>query len=84
MSLNILKKEIERELLITKWYPTEDNLKEIAKQLKEFQGKPTKHNIEKLILGIVGSYESVCLEGVDNSDLTTLLLLATKTVSIND
>ena len=33
MSLNILKKEIERELLITKWYPTEDNLKEIAKQL---------------------------------------------------
>ena len=50
MSLNILKKEIERELLITKWYPTEDNLKEIAKQLKEFQGKPTKHNIEKLIL----------------------------------
>ena len=52
MSLNILKKEIERELLITKWYPTEDNLKEIAKQLKEFQGKPTKHNIEKLILGM--------------------------------
>ena len=84
MSLNILKKEIESALLITKWSPTDHDLKEIAKQLKEFQGKPTKANIEKIVHSIVGSYESICLEGADNSDLTTLLLLATKTASIND
>lgn len=84
MSLNILKNELESALLITKWSPTERDLKEIAKRLKEFRGKPTKTNIESIVLDVVGSYEAVTLEGEDNSDLTTLLLLATKTASSND
>lgn len=84
MSLNILKKELESALLITKWSPTDRDIKEIAKQLKEFRGEPTKTNIERIVLGVVGSYEAITLEGEDNSDLTTLLLLATKTASSND
>lgn len=84
MNLNILKKEIESALSITKWSPTDNDLKEIAKQLKEFQGKPIKSNINKIVLDIVGPYESPCLEGEDHSDLTTLLLLATKAASSND
>jgi hypothetical protein len=84
MSLNNLKKEIEAALMITKWSPTESELKEIARRLKKFEGEPTKSNIEKLVLDVVDSYEAVSLEGVDNSDLTTLLMLATKTTSNND
>ena len=84
MNLQTLKSELESALLITKWSPTENELKKIAKKLKEFQGKPTKANISKIILNVVGSDEAIGLEGVDNSDLTTLLLLATKIDSNND
>jgi len=84
MSLNILKNELESALLITKWSPTEKELEEIARRLKEFRGKPTKANIGKIVLDVVGSYEAITLEGEDNSDLITLLLLATKMASNND
>jgi len=84
MSLNILKNELESALFITEWSPTERNLKEIAKRLKEFRGKPSKNNIENIVHDVVGSYKAINLEGEDNSDLTTLLLLATKTASSND
>jgi hypothetical protein len=84
MSLKNLKNEIESALMITEWSPTESELKEILKQLKEFRGKPTKSNIASIVLNVVGSYEALSLEGEDNSDLTTLLLLATKTVPSDD
>jgi len=84
MSMNTLKKELESALLITEWSPTDNELKEIAKRLKEFRGEPTKSNIGKIVLEIVGSYQAICMEGVDNSDLTTLLLLATKLVSSDE
>ena len=79
MSLNNLKKELESILLITKWSPSDRELKLIASRLRELQGTPTKNVVEQVVLDVVGSYESIALEGVDNSDLTTLLLLATKT-----
>lgn len=79
MSLEILKKEIESALMITKWSPSTEELAEIAKRLKNFKGKATKSNIAKIVHDVVGSCECMDLEGADNSDLTTLLLLATKT-----
>ncbi len=84
MSLQILKKELESALLITSWSPSDADLKEIARKLREFEGKPNKGNISRIVLSVVGSYESILLGGVDNSDLTTLLLLATKMDSSDD
>ncbi|MCK9394458.1 MAG: hypothetical protein M0Q44_02580 [Methylobacter sp.] len=84
MSLNNLKKELESALLITNWSPTDSELREVAKRLKEFRGEPSKANIAKVVLEVVGTYEAMSLEGVDNSDLTTLLLLATKSASSDD
>lgn len=84
MGLEILKKELESALLITDWSPSETELKEIAKRLKAFNGEPSKANIGGIVSEVVGSYEAMLLSGVDNSDLTTLLLLATKTASSDD
>lgn len=87
MSLNDLKKELEAALLITKWSPSDEQLKLIAnrlKSIKDRQDRPTKSEIEEIVLGVVGSYEALLLKGIDNSDLTTLLLLATKSNFTND
>lgn len=84
MSLIDLKEKLEESLLITQWSPTEAQLNEIAIKLKEFKGKPTRTNISEIVLSIVGPYEAICLEGEDNSDLITLLLLATNTNTKND
>ena len=81
MTLLEFKNELEKALLITKWSPTEAQLEKILCKLKEFHGKPTKTSIGVIVLEIVGSYEAISLEGADNSDLTTLLVLATKTGS---
>ncbi len=78
MNLETLKKEIESALMITKWSPSEEELAKIAELLSNFQGEATKSNISRIVLEVVGSYECISLEGVDNSDLTTLLSLATK------
>lgn len=78
MNISTLKAELESALMISKWSPTDRQLLEIAKKLKDFKGEPTKSNIEKIVLDVVGSYEAITLEGIDNSDLTTLLMLATK------
>ncbi|WP_033849393.1 hypothetical protein [Acinetobacter sp. 826659] len=79
MSIENLKKELEAALLITKWSPTESELHEIARRIKCSSSATSKTDIEKIVLDVVGSYECVTMEGVDNSDLTTLLLMATKT-----
>lgn len=84
MNIKKLKDELESALMITKWSPTDDQLYKIAKALKAFKGDPTKPNIDKIVLDVVGSYESMVLEGLDNSDLTSLLILATKVDSGND
>ena len=84
MSIQLLKKELESAFLITSWSPSDDQLRDIAQKLREFKGKPNKVNISKVVLSVIDSYESMMLEGVDNSDLTTLLLLATKTDTSDD
>lgn len=84
MNILRLKAELELVLMITKWSPTDDQLLEIAKRLKSFKVEPTKSNIKQVVSDVVGDYESMLLEGLDNSDLTTLLMLATKVDSRND
>ncbi|CAM4418620.1 hypothetical protein F901_01614 [Acinetobacter dispersus] len=79
MSTENLKKELEAALLITNWSPSESELHEIARRIKNLNSTASKTEIEKIVLEVVGSYECMAMEGVDNTDLTTLLLMATKT-----
>jgi len=79
MSMENLKRELETALLITDWSPTEGELREIAHRIKRLGSAASKIDIEKVVHDVVGPYECMFLEGVDNTDLTTLLLLATKT-----
>lgn len=78
MSYSKLKKELESVLLITKWSPTDQQLELIAEGLKQLNPGANRIDVERVVFGVVGSYEGILLEGADNSDLTTLLLLATK------
>lgn len=78
MNLLHLKKELEAALLITNWSPTEANLNEIARRIKSLSDSAPKRDIEKIVYDVVGPYECMMMEGIDNTDLTTLLLLATK------
>lgn len=84
MSIHEFKTKLESALMIIKWSPTDAQLYEIAKKLKEFKGSPTKANISKIVLSVVNTYEARVFEGVDNSDLTTILILATKVDIGND
>lgn len=78
MTTNNLKKEIEAILQITKWSPTESHLIEISRKIKARGRNLTKNELGKIIHSIVGSFECGAMEGLDNSDLTTLLMMATK------
>ena len=84
MNTENLKKELEAILLITDWSPSESDLHEIARRIKSLSQTATKSDIEKIVYDVVGSYECMALEGIDNSDLTTLLLMATKTTGNYD
>jgi hypothetical protein len=74
-----LKKELEAALLITDWSPTEADLNEISRRIQSLSGSASKTDIEKIVYDVVGPYECMMMEGIDNTDLTTLLILATKT-----
>jgi hypothetical protein len=84
MKYDTLKKELESLLLITKWSPSESQLKLIADRISGLSGAPNKSDIGIIVSEVYGTYECIMLEGVDNSDLTTLLILATKVGSDND
>lgn len=79
MSIENLKKELEATLLITNWSPTEVDLNEIARRINALGGSASKADIERIVYDVVGPYERMIMEGIDNTDLTTLLILATKT-----
>lgn len=84
MSTESLKNELEAALSITDWSPTESQLNEIARQIRSLDSAASKTNIEKIVLDVVGSDTCMTMEGVDNTDLTTLLLMATKTTNNDD
>ena len=79
MKINLFKEELQRKCDILSWCPTISRLIKIASEIKR-----RANNVEDLtksdIQGIVSEYvEDVnfdLLEGVDNSDLNTLLILA--------
>ena len=78
MSLNEFKNELESKLLITEWSPSDEQLRSIANNIKQLGYSPRKSDVEKAVLDVVGSYQGLVLEAIDNTDLKALLLLATK------
>ncbi|HHQ4620695.1 TPA: hypothetical protein ACSP16_000535 [Aeromonas veronii] len=78
MSMNNLKKEIEATLLITKWSPTDSDLHQISSKIKASGSNLTKRKLEEIVHEVIGSFGQMTMEGEDNSDLTTLLIMATK------
>lgn len=84
MSILDFKIEIEKTLLITKWSPSERELVEIAIRIRKVNGDISKSDIRKIVIDIVGSYDDLIMEGADNTDLTTLLYMATKTAKNDD
>lgn len=84
MNINTLKNELESLLLITDWSPSKKQLQLIAERIKNLGENSNRRDVEQVVYDVYGSYECMMLEGFDNSDLTTLLLLATKIDSNND
>jgi len=73
------KRQLEKDLLIIKWNPTQEQLKEIKNRILQLKEPVKKSDIEKIVFEIYGSYECIVLESVDNSDLSLLLKLASNT-----
>jgi hypothetical protein len=75
-SLSEFKLELERRLKIVKWSPTEQDIKVIAQKVSRSQA--TDHgDLCKIVSGVCPGTLQIVTEGIDNSDLRTLLVLAT-------
>lgn len=78
MTIFNLKREIEAALLITNWSPTDSDLREIARKIRKKNGSLTRGELEEIVSSVVGSFTHAVMEGLDNSDLITILMMATK------
>jgi len=82
MALNLteFRLELERQLRIHRWKPTDTQLQLIASAIKRRLAIHSPTDID--VLEIVRKYANIesffIMDGVDHSDLKTLLLLATK------
>ena len=73
-----MKKELEKLLGIVKWAPTEQQLVELARRIRLAKRPLAIDDVSEIVLSVVQKYEAMFLEGLDNSDLKMLLMLATK------
>lgn len=78
MSLKDFQKELELTLFIRDWSPSDIQLMLIAENIRNLGNFPTKSQIVEIVQDVISSNIQIALEGLDNSDLTTLLMLATK------
>ena len=78
--LKKLKESIEAVALIHKWNPTPIQLLKIAKNIS-VSGADGKDDLEKIVAVVCPDASFTALEGIDNSDLRTLVALAIKVAS---
>lgn len=78
MTILNLKREIEATLLIKSWSPSESELREISRKIWEVRGRLTRAKLAEIVSSVVGSFTHAVMDGLDNSDLTTILMMATK------
>lgn len=85
MDLNNVKRALEEVLSIVKWEPTDEQLIEIAARLKSILPNLTKEVVSNVVTSVIGNNCLVyCCEGLDNSDIITLLKLAQSLGSDDD
>ena len=82
MTIKNFKISIEQTLFIIKWDPTDSDLYEIAEKICNLP-HPDKRDILRIITDVVGPVKTAFIEGIDNSDIITLLSLAKKVANEN-
>ena len=85
MNLNLLsfKATLETICRIRKLDISDAQLKSVAQKIKTLAAQKESINasdVQNIILEVVPTISVMALEGIDNSDLKTILLLATKVV----
>lgn len=78
MTILNFKAKIEAALRIGKWSPTDTELREISRKIRSHGQKLTSDELERIVSSVVGPFLHSTMEGVDNSDLKTILVMATK------
>ena len=76
-----LKHQIEITCRIAEWNPTSLQVREIIKRISDLEKTSdsiTLADLQYIVNDIVGNIVFHLLEGVDNSDLKALLVLATR------
>lgn len=75
-SIDLFKSELERNLKIVEWSPTDGDIAYIAKKIAT--GEAQSHTeIVHLVLEVFPGTLWLNTEGIDNSDLKSLIQLAT-------
>lgn len=75
MKYNALKIEIEKLCEIASWNPSQQQLEEIANEISRIKPKNI-NEIGGIVTSVCPGTTFICLEGIDNSDVRTLLALA--------
>ncbi len=77
MEFDKLKSHLQASFQVVGWEPTEDEMREIAKKIRDKKPETVPELAE--IVHSVHAFGLVhAFEGVDNTDLNLLLLMATK------
>jgi hypothetical protein len=75
MDVHSLKSTLEKICKIASWNPTPSQLEAIANKLSN--ASPTsREDVEAVVISVCPNTSFMILEGVDNSDIRTLLALA--------
>lgn len=82
--LILLKDKIQQKLNIYTWNPSENILRRIATRIAKLNKEPSKQELSRIVHSEYGEYKTIICEGVDNSDLITLLKLAQSINTNND
>ncbi|GGF76544.1 hypothetical protein GCM10011332_33180 [Terasakiella brassicae] len=81
MNLKDIKKEIERCAQIVEWSPTDTEIQRISEVLAKKHSlghELSKNDLLDIVQEIIGPVLVMLNEGIDNTDLKTLLKLCTK------
>lgn len=75
-SIDLFKSELERKLKIVEWSPTDSDIAYIAKKIATGEAQ-SRTEIVHLVLEVFPNTLWLNTEGIDNSDLKSLIQLAT-------
>ncbi|TPG73746.1 hypothetical protein [Pseudomonas mandelii] len=77
MDLQALKSYIETAFKFVGWHPSDKQLQEIARRIRTSQPL-TQEALVEIVEDVSPHHTVWAVEGIDNTDLDTLLMMATK------